>query len=155
MRESFGGAFIIKLVLVFIVIYISFMAIAVEYGKTFRVKNYIINKLEQSQYSGTASENAVLEEIAIKLGNIGYNRDEIGNSKCRGTNNTSSSTELFIKSTDIVSTTSKLGGGYCLQKIDDGYGHYYKVTTYITGELKFFNIPVSIPVSGETKIIYQ
>ena len=51
MRESFGGAFMLKLVIVFIVVYISFMAVAINYAKAFRVKNNVINILEQHQFS--------------------------------------------------------------------------------------------------------
>ena len=58
MRESFGGAFMIKLVLVFIVIYITFMAVAIDYAKVFRVKNNVINILEQNQFViGDSFEN--------------------------------------------------------------------------------------------------
>ena len=53
MRESFGGAFIINLLLVFIVIFISFMAVTISYAKAFRVKNQVINIVEQNRYSGT------------------------------------------------------------------------------------------------------
>ena len=39
----------IKLVLIFIVIYVSFMAVAINYAKAFRVKNEVINIIEQIQ----------------------------------------------------------------------------------------------------------
>ena len=35
MRESFGGAFMLKVAIVFIVIYVSFMAIAINYAKAY------------------------------------------------------------------------------------------------------------------------
>ena len=53
MREYFGGAFILKLLFVFIVIFVSFMAVTISYAKAFRVKNQVINIVEQNQYSGT------------------------------------------------------------------------------------------------------
>ena len=46
MREAIGGALLIKLVMFFIVIYTCFLAIAVNYSITFRVKNQIINLIE-------------------------------------------------------------------------------------------------------------
>ena len=39
MREAFGGAFTIKLMLIFLAIYIAFIAVALNYAKAFRVKN--------------------------------------------------------------------------------------------------------------------
>ena len=49
MRDAFGGTFMIKLGLVFLVVYVSFMAVAINYAKAFRVKNQIINIIEQYQ----------------------------------------------------------------------------------------------------------
>ena len=43
MRDAFGGVFMIKLALIFIIIYVSFMAVAINYAKAFRVKNQVIN----------------------------------------------------------------------------------------------------------------
>ena len=71
MRESFGGAFTIKVVLVFIVVYVSFMAVAVNYAKTFRVKNKVIDILEQSQYNVT-NYGDVKDTIDSYLGNVPY-----------------------------------------------------------------------------------
>ena len=38
MRDAFGGAFMIKLFLVFILIYVCFIALALNYAKAFKVK---------------------------------------------------------------------------------------------------------------------
>lgn len=38
MRDAFGGAFMIKVMLIFLGIYIAFMAVALNYAKAFRVK---------------------------------------------------------------------------------------------------------------------
>ena len=43
MREAFGGTFTIQLILLFLAIYIAFIAVALNYAKAFRVKNQIIN----------------------------------------------------------------------------------------------------------------
>ena len=145
MRDAFGGAFVIKLILIFIIIYISFMAIAMQYAKTFRVKNLIINKLEQSQYED--GDTKVLDNIADELGKIPYNINNIGSNTCDGEK------QKFI--TNTYGTESITGGGYCLEEKGTSGKHYYKVTTYIVASLPLFNINITIPVSGETKIIYQ
>ena len=49
MRESIGGILILKIVLIFLAVYIGFMAIVINYGKYFRYKNAIINKIEQNE----------------------------------------------------------------------------------------------------------
>ena len=57
MREAVGGALLIKLVMFFIVIYVCFMAIAVNYSITFRVKNQIINLIEAYEGYDLAEEH--------------------------------------------------------------------------------------------------
>lgn len=147
MRDAFGGTFVIKLILIFIVIYISFMAIAMQYAKTFRVKNLIINKLEQSQYDGSLEDEDVLIEISDTLGQIPYNINDIGTNTCNGEK------QRFI--TSETGTSSSAGGGFCLEQKGTPNKPYYKVTTYIVASLPLFGINITIPISGETKIIYQ
>lgn len=68
MREAVGGTLLLKIVLVFLVIYISFMAIVIGYGKVFRIKNTIINRIEQNEGYETSEE---VEDLAKSLGYLG------------------------------------------------------------------------------------
>ena len=64
MRDAFGGAFMIKVMLIFLGIYIAFMAVALNYAKAFRVKNQIINIIEQYEgYEKKASDNTEVKDI--------------------------------------------------------------------------------------------
>jgi len=141
MRESFGGAFMIKLVLIFIVIYITFMAVAIDYAKVFRVKNNVINILEQSQFEiGDSFDN-----IDNYLSKVPYN--ENGNESVKKNCNVTSFGSI---NNDTLLTTN----GVCIVKKDDvDNDFYYKVTAYISIEFPFFNLYFTIPISGETKII--
>lgn len=47
MRDAFGGIFMIRLFLVFIVIYVAFSAISLNYAKAFRIKNQVIDFVEE------------------------------------------------------------------------------------------------------------
>ena len=49
MRDAVGGAFMIKLLLVFLAVYTIFIAIAINYAKAFRVKNKVLNIIEQNE----------------------------------------------------------------------------------------------------------
>lgn len=137
MRESFGGAFIIKLLLIFIIFYISFMAIAINYAKAFRVKNRVINIIEQNQYSGVDDEFVNLE-IDKYLGSVSY---------LYGSN---PSVESNCGS---IANSKKTGNGVCIVPLGDDDSRYYRVITYIAIEFPFFNISMVVPISGETKII--
>ncbi len=80
MRDAFGGVFMIRLLLVFMFIYVSFTAISLNYAKAFRVKNKIIDLIEQEEvlkigdfYSnGSGSGISKLDKI---LKNSGYHRN--------------------------------------------------------------------------------
>ena len=49
MRDAFGGAFMIKIFLIFIIVYVCFTALALNYAKAFKVKNAIIDYLEDKE----------------------------------------------------------------------------------------------------------
>ena len=52
MRDAFGGTFLIEILMVFVVLFVSFTAVIVNVAKTFRIKNQVINIVEQTQHSG-------------------------------------------------------------------------------------------------------
>ena len=135
MRESFGGAFMIKLVLALIVIYISLMSVAIIYARAFRVKNQVINYIEQYQYMGEANSEAE-EKIEKYLLEVGY------------------PTNLEGVAEDCEQQKGELMSGVCIIANESGNNsRYYKVITYIHIDLRLFDLNLIIPVSGETKVI--
>lgn len=131
MRESFGGAFMLKLAITFLIIYVSFMAVAVNYAKAFRVKNQIINILEQNQYSGQ-NDDATKNIIFGYLSDVHYN----------------------VGSVECSSDRSLDAYGICIEGHDNNQGSsYYRVTTYISIDFPFFGIKMILPIRGETKTI--
>lgn len=69
MRESVGGTLLLQIVLVFLTVYIGFMAIVINYGKVFRYKNAIINNIEQNEGYANCSD------IDQMMKNLGYLND--------------------------------------------------------------------------------
>ena len=64
MRDAFGGAFMIKIFLIFIIVYVCFTALALNYAKAFKVKNKIIDYLEDAEISTkTDMTAAAFEEM--------------------------------------------------------------------------------------------
>ena len=51
MRDAFGGVFTMNFLLVFIFIYVAFTAVSLNYAKAFRVKNAVIDFVEQNEIS--------------------------------------------------------------------------------------------------------
>ena len=151
MRESFGGAFMLKLAIIFIVIYISFMAVTINYAKAFRVKNQVINIVEQYQFKG-ASDNETIGIIDDYLKSVPYNFSGTNSleNKCKeiaGPEKVNSGDYVYTENGACIISNGALGR----------YGNssrYYKVVTFINIDFSFFNIKMTIPISGETKVIY-
>ena len=82
MRDSFGGVFMFKLMLVFIFIFVAFSAISLNYAKSFRIKNKVIDFIEQNEItnlSGSKFENN-LSRLDSILNAANYNKScEEGN----------------------------------------------------------------------------
>lgn len=49
MRDAFGGVFMMRLMLAFITIFVAFSAISFNYAKAFRIKNKVIDVVEQME----------------------------------------------------------------------------------------------------------
>ena len=79
MRDAFGGSFMIMIFLVFIMVYISFTAVALSYAKAFKVKNAVIDFLEEWEVDGLknipADKMAEFESFIDSeiVGNKNYN----------------------------------------------------------------------------------
>lgn len=49
MRESIGGAWLVGIVITFVVLFTSYLALSVNYSKAFKVKNEIISLIEENE----------------------------------------------------------------------------------------------------------
>lgn len=134
MRDAFGGAFLIKILLIFLGIYVAFMAVALNYAKAFKVKNFIINVVEQ--HEGPSEE--AITKIDNYINNIGYNPSlDLQDLSDKGCINAAYNTAYCIT----------LGAS------DYNRGTYYMVTTYMRFQLPFFRLDIKVPISGETRVI--
>ena len=78
MRDAFGGVFTTNFLLVFIFIYVAVTAVSLNYAKAFRVKNAVIDFVEQREVTdlNTIFEPSVSSEdrdkLVTKLSNLSY-----------------------------------------------------------------------------------
>ena len=133
MRDAFGGTMMITILMVFIVIFVSFTAVIVNVAKTFRIKNAVINYVEQYDYKN--NQSSAETQIESYLRNAGYNL------------NLSSP----LDGCDVRSGARWYSQGLCVAPSESG--DYYKVTVYVSISLPFFDINMTIPVSGESKSV--
>lgn len=148
MRDAFGGTYMMTFMIVFIVVFVSVFAIALNYSKTYRVKNKIIDYIEQNE----GFDQNVANEIEKYLGSVAYQVKSI-------------SSEGSINSLEPGKGSAKetyCSGdwGYCITKTQDSNSNqcYYLVETYV-----IFDLPVilgrenaiTIPVRGETRVVVR
>ena len=131
MREAFGGGFMIRLVLVFIVIYICFMAVAVNYARAFRVKNHLINLIVQTQYKTGGSVDP-FEKYLDSVNYIGPYDSVNRRNSCEGNGG------VWLRN------------GACITRVGSDDKCYYQVTTFITIDVPLIT-KMSLSVKGETK----
>lgn len=77
MRDAFGGIFMIRLLLIFIVIYVAFTAISLNYAKAFRIKNKVISFIEENEIYDlnaffTQGKPTSLDDLEAILTNANY-----------------------------------------------------------------------------------
>ena len=132
MRDAFGGAFMIKLLIVFIIIYVGFTAVALNYAKAFKAKNLVIEYLEQNEISDLgsmpASEDSEMFDYFNKeiVGNVGYiyKVDE-----CSPKTDEFRCYPFGVMIEQVVPNENQ----------KNKLGVYYRVTTYFGFQLPFFD----------------
>ena len=148
MREAIGGTWLFTIVLVFIVLFSSFLALSINYSKAFKVKNGIVNIIEKNEGLSNDSQ----DEITKYLSNVGY----LVYSKCPK-NLTEQGDRTLVSGFDpYASDSSKYR--YCVAKTEDTSGNikksYYKVTVFFRVDLPILGEIFTFPITGETKPIY-
>ena len=141
MRDAFGSTFMFRLIIIFIVVYVTFATIAVSYAKTFRIKNQLIDIVEQNQLDfseGINQRNSSIIDSFLNDFNYHYGTDNNVIQTCKGSGG-------FL--TD---------NGACIKKINDSSDShsgtvYYLVTVYMVVHVPVIDYSVVIPISGRTK----
>jgi len=150
MREAIGGTWITQLVIVFIFVFVAFLALSLNYSKAFRVKNVTLSLVEKNE----GITNTTIERINNYLTYSGYTTKGRCSKGMYGISNLNSSNYTNIDDDN----TNKFY--YCISKVKSGttnFGNraYYKVKLFFK-----FNLPVvgdifTFTIDGQTKdVIY-
>ena len=134
MKDSVGSTVLMKIFVVFMVVYIILMASILNYTKTFRIKNQVVNiinrhggytALADSEIIDYISKSSIYGKCNLLEGNneFGSNKED----KCE------------IKQ---------------YQMTDAAGGSYYKVRVYVTFQFPLIKQTLQIPITGETKRLY-
>ena len=145
MRDAFGGTFLMYMIIIFIVIYVTFLAAALKFVQAYRVKNQIINYIEQYEGFDEDLKNKIEDEGGY-LASVSYREGDVITGSV-SSNIPESAGEKYC-SEDY---------GYCVtMKYCSGNQAYYKVTTYLSLDLTkaWDNSPLlTLAVSGETRLV--
>lgn len=138
MREAIGQSFLLNLI-IFFIIAIAFVFVgSIGYSKAFKIKNRIINIIEEHEEFDSATK----DDIAEALSTVGY-QVSTGRAKCKAK---AGGTHLYPS-----------GGNYgeydyCVYKYEDSRGnYYYGVTTFMKFHFPIIHDLIEFPVYGETK----
>lgn len=147
MKEAIGNAFIMGVVITFVIIFMLVFASSLNYTKAFKAKNKIVEILEKyddvlrvNSTSGGMLTSNVESEINDSLSNMGYKITNTGN-------------DCPVKDgINPVMKQQTANYAYCIYTHSTRKGTYYSVITYVYFDVPLLNISMKFPVYGETKI---
>ncbi|HOP65474.1 MAG TPA: hypothetical protein PLX66_00390 [Bacilli bacterium] len=144
MRQSIGGTWLFSLVIIFILLFTAYLAVAINYSKSFKVKNEVINIIEREEGLTSnidAADPGAIEQIASYLESVGY----VNHGKCP--KNYQGYGEYKDGSTTKYS--------YCVRKYNtyneiEKQRSYYSVVLFFDMDLPIFGDLFTFKVTGET-----
>lgn len=147
MRESIGGAWLLGLVMVFMMVFIAFVSISLNYSKVYILKTNMITVLEEYQGLNTLS----VEKLDNLINSSGY----MGRLTC----SSKDYDKVLGVTNKIVSVNPTNKQSYCVTRevrdAQDGTENKYYYNVIVTFA---FSLPVlgdifDFKVSGETNAI--
>jgi len=140
MKESIGNSYIFGIVIAFIGVIFAILIGSLSYSRAFKAKTRIIEIIEKNN---GYDEEVVQTEIDNYLKTVGYTVTKTSNSgKCSDING--------LKAINTVKNYD-----YCIYRFNTIKGPYYHVTVFISFDIPVVSAYLRIPVSGETRIIYE
>jgi len=153
MRESIGATWILSIVITFIVIFVGYLAVSINYTKAFRIKNTIITKIENSE--GISDENMSEIENDIRKQLVYENYTTVG--KCSEVPD-GWEKALYVNSSGNDDNARALA---CIYK-REGHSNiencpkvYYKIKVFFKIDVPVLGDLFTLGVNGDTRGIYD
>ena len=149
MRESIGTTFLLNFIVVFIVFIMAFLAATLSYYKAYKVNNLMLHAIEKFE----GYNNYSIKEIKTKLGNMGYQ-----------TNNINCPANRFDKNSNVNGTlVNKTNDGYCIYLYwnekpaagNKNVYYSYGIVSYMRMEIPIVGRLIKMPVYSRTYNIYH
>lgn len=150
MREAIGSSLLLYIVIFFIGVVMLFFISMLSYSKAYRVKNRIINIVEEYDFANFDTDEVVrrklFEEINSDLISIGYS----------SSNNKDCTSDSSYGNACVDLNVPANGGGvhdFCICKINASNGYYFEVITYTQFKFPVIENVIASAVHGESKIL--
>jgi len=142
MRESIGSTWILQLVIVFILLFVSFLTLSLSYSKSYKTKNEMLSIIEK--YEGLTSNSVKL--INNYLDYNAYNaKGKCPDSTWYGQTNISASNGVL----EPAATNEKYY--YCVKKRFANKNYYfYEVKVFLSFNLPALGNFATFTISGST-----
>lgn len=148
MREAVGGTWITQLVILFMLIFVAFLALSLNYTKAFKIKNEILSIIEKRE-GFTSGPNGSIAIINNYLILNGYRVTKPCDKGSYGV------TSLTSNTAEYVSEKSNKKYYYCVTKIKSPASKVPSKAYYSVKIFFYFNLPIlgdifKFEVNGET-----
>ena len=153
MKQSINSTATMQIMIAFILLFVGFLAVYMNFSRTFKVKNEVISIIERKQGLTTnGSETGAVEIIDNYLLHIGYHNQghcPIGDGRWYGVNTNTASAQKI----EIASNNKEYN--YCVKKTD-GYDKimpnkaYYEILMFFDFDLPVFGNMSTFRVEGTT-----
>lgn len=142
MKEALGISQLYTFVIVFVSIIMLLLIGSLSYSKAFKIKTRILEIVETNKGFNNENKEKVEDEIDSFLKSAGYPVNTRNNKSCP-----------TVKGTGAINTINNFD--YCIYSFETLRGPYYRVTVFISYDIPVISAFLRIPVSGETRIIYD
>lgn len=146
MRQTIGSTWILQLVIVFILIFVAFLALSINYTKAYKIKNELLSIIEKYEGVNTG-ENGSLAIINNYLKYNSYGTMGTCDAETYGVTN--------LDSTSLVETNPNNKYYYCIRKVKTSNITFPDRASYEIETFFKFNLPIlgdifTFRVTGET-----
>jgi len=161
MREAIGGTWFFQLIIIFILLFVAYLALSINYSKAFRVKNEIISFIEREEgmTDRTHPDSGGIQLINSYLENAGYGTkgkcDFDPSKNWMGSSSLDSNMNTLVK---IDESNENQEYFYCVNKVSTAWNPngtkvkiaYYEVRVFFKFDLPMLGDLLTFKIEGKT-----
>lgn len=136
MRETIGGTWIMQLVIVFMLIFVAFLALSLNYSKAFQMKNELLTMIEKKE-GLTDGSNGSIALINNYLSSNAYRVKRACPVDSYGVSDLNRTT-----AEKVTNASSGKQYYYCVQKVDSPSTNHKEKVFYKVNIFFYFNLPI-------------